>query len=54
MSEYETAKQEREARVAERRRIAAIRAKVNKRDSTALYRDNRPFSMWADTRNDPR
>jgi hypothetical protein len=43
----------REARKQERKRIAAIRKASTTRNTIPIYRDNRPFSIWADTSRDP-
>lgn len=43
-------KSEREAEMAKRAAIAA----ATKRDTTPVYRSNRPFSIWADPRTDPK
>lgn len=43
-------KQEREGETAKRATIAA----ATKRNETPVYRDNRPFSIFADTSRDPK
>ncbi len=50
-SEKQTRAQERKE---DRKRIAAIRALAAKRNTTLLYRSNRPFSIWADASHDPK